>query len=62
MKAKITRDFLIKLVLKFAFENLEKLCLQNLIPTFFDGTFQEFFVGLTVAGNNVTCPLLWEKI
>ena len=39
MKARITCDWLMMLVLRFTLENFEKLGFQKIIPEFFDGTF-----------------------
>ena len=42
MKAKITFDWRMNLVLRFTLKKLEKLGFHKIIPNFFDGTFQDF--------------------
>jgi len=44
MKAKITSNWLMDLVLIFTLQKSEKLDLKKNIPKFFDGTFREFFL------------------
>ena len=43
MKAKITCNWLMKLVLRFTLEKLEKLSFKKIIPKFVDGNFRDFF-------------------
>ena len=43
MKARITCDWQMKLVLRFIVEKLEKLGFQNITPKKFDETFRDFF-------------------
>ena len=44
MKAEISSNWMMKSVMGFTFEKLEKLCFQKIILKFFVGTFRDFFL------------------